>query len=1456
MPIKFSTSLTGNAEAASVQTAVGGSIDLSNTPKVILHTTPESLTGPIREGSDLLLQVDGEILRLENFYAVESVEVQFYNPETGALMDLMAYPAQSSGFVPIDLVPLASTDISAAAVAGSASATGALGSGVGFLGAAAAIGGIVFASNSDASTASTVGSDSSDAEEISDSNSGSEAPSDEQPDSGLNEAEGTAPRAPSKAPVIDPEADSGVIGDNITSDTTPPFNSEGGTAGDTVTFYDASGNVLGSGTVAEDGSWSVTPDSNLPEGTTELTVTYTDEAGNESAASAPLTVTVDSTVPDAPTSEPVLDSVSDTGTSGDGITSNTTPTLTATDGTPGDKVTLTDGAGNVLGSATVAEDGSWSVTPDSNLPESTTELSVTYTDEAGNESIASAPLTVIVDSTAPDAPASAPGLDSASDTGAQGDGNTSNTTPTLTGSGGAPGDEVTLYDTFGNVLGSATISEDGSWSVTPDSNLPEGTVELAVTYTDAAGNESAASAPIPLTLDSSAPIAPSLAIQTDTGISSTDGATNEGLVTVSGIESGATWEYSTDGGATWSPGTGAKFLLPDGDYPAGTVQARQTNAAGNTGASGETDQLWRIGGIFVENQQASVLEDNLSGGTTQTSGTVDLGDLDGDPTSVTLVAPDQEFLSEGESVNWEGTGTNELIGSNTKGEVIRITIDDTGNYTVTLTQPLDHPVANVADDVELAAGITVSDGQSQAEGTLTVSILDDVPVVESNSLYIDVTPLPTTTTGNVLGATGSFGEDGGAVEAVSLGGLTWQYDADTNTVAAPTGVSQSVESYSFDASTNELEALAWTGETVNVNLLTGDFEYTATGNSRISAEPNNAPTASTASGVSPGLLGGEVVGLIDLSADQAASVDDADNNLVPVTYIYETTGVTTGLAFSASQPLASELGVSVVTTSNTGFLSSDASITFTAPNGGELDLLKINEVLGTVTFDPGLLSLGLSSTVTLTAIDADGASGSVSNTGLLDASLLNLELVDTSPASTIQEGGSDDDTLTGDQQESLDDRLYGHAGNDVLQGGAGSDILRGGLGLDTLEGGEGNDTVIGGQGNDSLSGGAGTDVFRWEEGDAATPGAPSEDTVIDYTDLSLANGGDMIDLADLLQGAGAIGSSVGNLTNYLHFEFTGTDTVLSISSTGHYAGGYQPAQTDQEITFAGVNLVDSALSDADVIQSLLASGQLVVDQADKNTVLNGGFTDLQIKVADGDGDSETVNIRFDQSNTPAQTTDGNSAPDVQQGEGALLGLVGVSALNLVDFSAQGLNASDRDNNLQTVTVAYELIATIDTASLGSVPSLKYSSDLADELGLQVSVINDPGVVGLVEPSSVLTITSADGGTLDNFEVNELLATVTFEQDLSLLDSVAQAEVLNSTTITAVDDLDAGATSSVMELAGANLLSPPEGLQEGDGGDNVLEGGTQETVEADGAVFNVYDFGVATVLVDEGTNVII
>jgi len=70
---------------------------------------------------------------------------------------------------------------------------------------------------------------------------------------------------------------------------------------------------------------------------------------------------------------------------------------------------------------------------------------------------------------------------------------------------------------------------------------------------------------------------PGIGAAGDTGYSG-DGITANGTMLVSGLESGATWEYSVNQGVNWITGTGSSFVLGQATYPAGYIRARQTNA--------------------------------------------------------------------------------------------------------------------------------------------------------------------------------------------------------------------------------------------------------------------------------------------------------------------------------------------------------------------------------------------------------------------------------------------------------------------------------------------------------------------------------------------------------------------------------------------------------------------------------------------------------------------------------------------------------------------------------------------------------------------------------------------------------------------------------------------------------------------------------------------------------------
>ena len=188
-------------------------------------------------------------------------------------------------------------------------------------------------------------------------------------------------------------------------------------------------------------------------------------------------------------------------------------------------------------------------------------------------------------------------------------------------------------------------------------------------------------------------------------------------------------------------------------------------------------------------------------------------------------------------------------------------------------------------------------------------------------------------------------------------------------------------------------------------------------------------------------------------------------------------------------------------------------------------------------------------------------------------------------------GGDDNDTILGGAGNDL---LFGDAGNDNLQGGDNNDTLRGGAGNDTLDGGTGNDILIGGAGNDVLTGGIGSDVFKWEFADQGLKGSPATDTITNFDIAPAASGGDVLDLRDLLTAENHV-TGTGNLASYLHFEKSGANTVVHVSSSGEFAAGFDASKDVQTITLTGVDLIGTYINDQQVIQNLLTNNKLITD---------------------------------------------------------------------------------------------------------------------------------------------------------------------------------------------------------------------------------------------------------------------
>lgn len=276
----------------------------------------------------------------------------------------------------------------------------------------------------------------------------------------------------------------------------------------------------------------------------------------------------------------------DSGKTGDGVTNADKITLKGT-AAANSTVKIYDGS-TQIGSAKAAADGSWSYIT-SVLTDAKHTLTATATDSAGKTSAASSAVAITVDTKAP----SAPSISASAGTGG---------TTTLSASqtsGGAMNvkgsaeaqSSVAIFD--GNTkIGTVTAGADGAWTFST-SSLSTGQHTLTAKATDAAGNVSATSAAVNVSVNGTttpptSPTAPKIAsFSNDTGKAG-DGVTSDNTLKLDGTAAGnstvtiydGTQKLGTakaDSSGAWSFTTGA---LSDGSH---SLTAKTTDAAGKTG---------------------------------------------------------------------------------------------------------------------------------------------------------------------------------------------------------------------------------------------------------------------------------------------------------------------------------------------------------------------------------------------------------------------------------------------------------------------------------------------------------------------------------------------------------------------------------------------------------------------------------------------------------------------------------------------------------------------------------------------------------------------------------------------------------------------------------------------------------------------------------------------------------
>ncbi|ECH9145985.1 Ig-like domain repeat protein [Salmonella enterica subsp. enterica] len=374
--------------------------------------------------------------------------------------------------------------------------------------------------------------------------------------------------------------DTGVTGDNLTNINKPGF---------AISGVDADAHrvvvqVMHNGVSEEielshlNGSWLFTPGNTWADGSYTLTVKVEDKAGNTNY-SAPLTVVIDTQI-----AIDGVELVNDSGVKGDNMTNDDRPHFRVTVPTDVNEVRLSIDGGNSWVQATPGVAGSWEYIWPTDLADGQYTLTVEATDKAGNT------VTKTIDF-AVDTTLSVPVivLNSADDTGVQGDNMTNSTQPTFALQ---HIDDDAVRVTVSVEHGGVTTTFDatkgvGGWSFTPTGAWADGDYTLSVSVEDKAGNTSH-SASLTVTVDTQIAIN-SIELVNDSGIPN-DNLTNNvrphfqvtvptdvNVVRLS-IDGGKTWFNATQNA---TPG-GWDYIWPDDVADGGyTLTVEATDEAGN-----------------------------------------------------------------------------------------------------------------------------------------------------------------------------------------------------------------------------------------------------------------------------------------------------------------------------------------------------------------------------------------------------------------------------------------------------------------------------------------------------------------------------------------------------------------------------------------------------------------------------------------------------------------------------------------------------------------------------------------------------------------------------------------------------------------------------------------------------------------------------------------------------------
>ena len=374
----------------------------------------------------------------------------------------------------------------------------------------------------------------------------------------------------------------------------------------------------------------------------------------------------------------------------------------------------------------------------------------------------------------------------------------------LAGTGAAAGDTLTVNwggQTVTYTLLAADISGNSATVTVPPATIAaqgQGTFNVTARLTDAAGNVSANSRRLPVTVDTAAPTATVAitAIATDSGTSSSDYVTNDTTLTVSGthgpLGAGETVQVSSDGGASWADVTTStastwSYTDPTTHATSFTYQVRIVDTVGNVGAN-TASQAVTIDTAAPTAPSITSIPENSGGG-------INAGEASNGTPVVVGLAGTGAAAGDTLTVNWGGqTVTYTLLAA-----------DISGN-SATVTVPLATIAAQGQGTFDVTARLTDMAGNAGANSTATPVTVDTAAptatvaitaiATDSGASSSDFVTNDTTLT--VSGTHGALGA-GETVQVSSDGGASWADATSTATAWSYTDPTTHGTSFTYQA---------------------------------------------------------------------------------------------------------------------------------------------------------------------------------------------------------------------------------------------------------------------------------------------------------------------------------------------------------------------------------------------------------------------------------------------------------------------------------------------------------------------------------------------------------------------------------------------------------------------------------------------------------------------------------